>query len=89
MARHESVIGPLAVGGATVSLTARTTVRHMLAPNGGVFHVRARPTTIEMLDADGQRSIARVHDLQTLVQTALAGVALAAGIAHRLRKKAT
>ena len=81
--RGETTIGPVAVGGRTLTLVARTTAIHVGGDARGALHVRSRPMHVEVLDEDGQRHVVRVRDLE---QTLIAGIAIAGVVgAYALR----
>jgi uncharacterized 2Fe-2S/4Fe-4S cluster protein (DUF4445 family) len=71
--RGETTIGPVAVGGRTITLVARTTAIHLGGDGRGALHVRSRPMHVEVLDEDGRRHVVRVRDIQ---QTLIAGIAI-------------
>lgn len=71
--RGETTIGPVAFGGRTITLVARTTAIHLGGDARGALHVRSRPMHVEVLDEDGQRHVVRVRDIE---QTIIAGIAI-------------
>jgi hypothetical protein len=71
--RGETTIGPVAFGGRTLTLVARTTAIHLGGDARGALHVRSRPMHVEVLDEDGQRHVVRVRDIE---QTIIAGIAI-------------
>jgi len=72
----ESHAGPLAVGGRTITLVARTRALSFGRGQGGAFAVRVRPAHVEVLDDDGTQRIVRVPDVEGAL---IAGI-IAAGI---------
>jgi hypothetical protein len=72
----ESHTGPLAVGGRTITLVARTRALAVQSRNGGAFAVRVRPAHVEVLDDDGTQRIVRVPDVEGAL---IAGI-IAAGV---------
>jgi hypothetical protein len=71
--RGETTIGPVAFGGRTITLVARTTAIHLGGDARGALHVRSRPVHVEVLDEDGQRHVVRVRDIE---QTLIAAIAI-------------
>ena len=72
----ETTTGPVAVGGRTINLVARTTRDHASARDPGTCsRTWSRPVHVEILDADGRREIVKVRDYQRLAMTAIAGAA--------------
>ena len=51
--RHETTTGPVAFGGRTITLVARTTALHV-GDTSGALHLRARPVHVEVLDGEGR-----------------------------------
>ena len=83
--RGETTIGPVAFGGRTITLVARTTAVHL----GGDARRRAatsasRPVHVEVLDEDGQRHVVRVRDIERRSIAAIAIGAITLGYALRL-----
>jgi hypothetical protein len=70
--RGETTIGPVAFGGRTITLVARTTAVH-IGETRGALHVRSRPAHVEVLDADGQRQVVHIRDVE---QTLIAAIAI-------------
>jgi hypothetical protein len=77
MQRGETTLGPLAFGGRTITLVARTTALHLGSDARGALHVRSRPAHVEVLDEDGRRHIVRIHNVEhgLIAGIAIAGVA--------------
>ena len=75
----ESTTGPVAVGGRTISLVARSTTL-TLGRTQRELATWSRPHHVEILDQGGQREVVRVHDAQ-MIGAALVAVAIAAGTA--------
>jgi hypothetical protein len=71
--RGETTVGPVAVGGRTITLVARTTAIHLGGDDRGALHVRSRPVHVEVLDEDGRRHVVRVRDIE---QTLIAAIAI-------------
>lgn len=63
--RHESTFGPVAVDGRTITLVARTRAFHLGRGASGALGLRARPTHVEVLDADGRRKVVRIRDIES------------------------
>jgi len=85
--RGETTIGPVAVGGRTITLVARTTAVHVGGDARGALHIRSRPMHVEVLDDDGQRHVVRVRDLEHTLVLAIATCGLAAAYAVRIIRK--
>jgi hypothetical protein len=83
IAHIETTTGPVAVGGRTITLVARTSRRSI----GSLFSERVRPTHIEILDRDGRRRVVHVRDYQRLATAVVAGVAAACVIGARVTKR--
>ena len=75
----ESTTGPVAVGGRTISLVARSTTLTLGRTQREVA-TWSRPHHIEILDQGGQREVVRVRDAQ-MIGAALVAFAMAAGTA--------
>ena len=75
--RGETTVGPLAFGGRTITLVARTTAVHLGGDARGALRVRSRPAHVEVLDEDGQRHVVQIRNVE---QTLIAAIAIA-GIA--------
>ena len=75
----ESTTGPVAVGGRTISLVARSTTLTLGSAQREVA-TWSRPHHVEILDEGGQREVVRVHDTQ-MIGAALVAFVVAAGTA--------
>ena len=69
--RFESTTGPVAVGGRTITLVARTHAVEIARPGLGLFAVRSRPAHVEVLDDAGNRRTVPVRDVQRILTTAI------------------
>ena len=90
--RGETTIGPVAFGGRTITMVARTTAIHVGGDERGALRVRSRPVHVEVLDENGQRHVVQVRDFEQTIITAIAigGVASACalrGIRWSLNRK--
>jgi hypothetical protein len=86
--RGETTVGPVAVGGQTITLVARTRALTIGGHERGALHVRSRPTHVEVLDAEGRRAVVRVRDVELGLIAGVASAALVCITAVRaLRKK--
>ena len=85
--RNETTIGPVAVDGRTITLVARTRAVRVGGRDVGALGVRARPTHVEILDADGRHSVVRIRDVQwaAMASIAVAGTGYILAV-HALRK---
>jgi hypothetical protein len=81
MQHVESTTGPVAVGGRTINLVARTTTL-TVGPSNRELGVWSRPLHVEILDADGRRQIVPVRDYQLAAGIALVCIT-AAGLIGR------
>jgi hypothetical protein len=79
----ETTHGPVAVGGRTITLVARTSAVALGSGPSGVLGSRTRPRHVEILDAEGGRVTVRVRDYHRIATIAIAGLA-AAGVARSL-----
>lgn len=70
--RGESTTGPVAFGGRTIMLVARTTAVHLGRDASNAVHVRSRPLHVEVLDEHGQRQVVPVRDLERALIAAIA-----------------
>jgi hypothetical protein len=86
--RHEATAGPVAVGGRTITLVARTRAVHVGRGNTHALHVRARPAHVEVLEPDGRRSIVRIRDVERMLIASIAGVGTAYVLAVHLLRRA-
>ena len=69
--RGETTIGPLAFGGRTITLVARTTALHVGDDARGALHVRSRPVHVEVLDGEGRREVVHVRDIEHTLMVAI------------------
>jgi hypothetical protein len=76
MQRVETTTGPVAVGGRTINLVARTT-SVTLGRSPREIGTWSRPVHVEILDADGRRQIVPVRDYQLVAGIALVAVTVA------------
>ena len=76
MQRVEVTAGPVAVGGRTINLVARTTSL-TVGTSTRELGSWSRPVHVEILDADGRRQIVPVHDYQLVAGVALVAVTVA------------
>jgi hypothetical protein len=70
--RGETTIGPVAFGGRTITLVARTTAVHIGGDARGALHVRSRPLLVEVLDEHGQRHVVHIRDVEHALIAAIA-----------------
>jgi hypothetical protein len=70
--KTETTIGPVAVDGQTITLVARTRAIRIGNRGFGALGVRARPTHVEILDADGRHQVVRIRDVEFGVLAAIA-----------------
>jgi hypothetical protein len=86
--RAESTVGPVAVDGHTITLVARTRAVHLGRRGSGALGLRARPTHVEVLDADGRRQVVQIRDIESgaIIAIALASVGYVLGV-RLLRKR--
>jgi hypothetical protein len=85
--RGETTIGPVAVGGRTLTLVARTTAIHLGGDARGALHVRSRPMHVEVLDEDGHRHVVRVRDIEKTLITSIAIGGVAGAYALRVIRR--
>jgi hypothetical protein len=83
----ESHTGPLAAGGRTITLVARTRALSVGRRHGGVFAVRSRPAHVEVLDDDGTQRIVRVPDLEGALIAGIVAVGMVGAAAARLWRR--
>jgi len=81
--RRETTVGPVALDGRTITLVARTTAVHLGDTFGGL-HVRARPAHVEVLEANGQRQVIPVRDVEHVLVTAITIAGLVGACALRV-----
>ena len=77
MQHVETTSGPVAVGGRTINLVARTT-SFTVGTAQRELGTWSRPVHVEILDADGRRQIVPVRDYQLVAGIALVAVTVAA-----------
>jgi hypothetical protein len=85
--RGETTIGPLALGGRTITLVARTTALHLGTDERGALHIRSRPAHVEVLDEDGRRHVVRIRDVEHALIAAIAIGAAAGACALRIARR--
>jgi hypothetical protein len=80
--RGESTAGPVAVGGRTITLVARTSVLGVGRGPHRALYAYARPAHVEVLDEHGRREIVCIRDTERTMMIAilLAGVGCALGV---------
>ncbi len=81
MQHVETTTGPVAVGGRTINLVARTT-SFTLGSSPRALGTWSRPVHVEILDADGRRQIVPVRDYQLVAGIALVCLTVAGLIGH-------
>jgi hypothetical protein len=69
--RDETTLGPLAFGGHTLTLVARTTALHVGDDERGALHIRSHPVHVEVLDGEGRREVVRIRDTEHTVMVAI------------------
>jgi hypothetical protein len=84
----ETSAGPVAVGGRTISLVARTRALRVGAPGATLFHVRARPSHVEVLEGDGRRHVVAVRDVQRIITAAIVAGAAAYVVGAQMTRRA-
>jgi hypothetical protein len=70
--RGETTIGPVAFGGHTITLVARTTAIHVGGDARGALHIRSRPLLVEVLDEHGQRHVVHIRNVEHALIAAIA-----------------
>ena len=85
--RGETTVGPMAFGGRTITLVARTTALHLGSDARGALHIRSRPAHVEVLDADGQRHVVRIRDVEHTLIAAIAIAGAAGACALRIIRR--
>jgi hypothetical protein len=70
--RGETTIGPVAFGGRTITLVARTTAVHIGGDARGALHLRSRPLFVEVLDEHGRRDVVPIRDVERALIAAIA-----------------
>jgi hypothetical protein len=80
--RGETTFGPVAVGGRTITLVAKTRVFRFGTGERGALHVRARPAHVEVLDESGRREVVHIRDVEGMLMSAivLAGASYVIGV---------
>ncbi|HET9728895.1 MAG TPA: hypothetical protein VFR41_05705 [Acidimicrobiia bacterium] len=90
--RRESICGPLAVDGRTITLVAQSRAVRV-APGQRGLRVRARPSHVEVLEEDGRRAVVPVPDVSGALMRAIVGATLgclaAIGVRNLRRDKGT
>ena len=81
--RRETTVGPVAFGGRTITLVARTTALHIGGDDRGASSVRARPAHVEVLDEHGQHQLVQIRDVEQILIAAIAVAAIAGARAMR------
>jgi hypothetical protein len=86
--RREATAGPVAVDGRTITLVARTRAIHLGRGGSGALGLRAHPSHVEILDADGRRQVVRIRDIESgaIIAIALASVGYVLGV-RALRRR--
>jgi len=69
--RSETTLGPLAFGGQTITLVARTTALHVGDDARGALHIRSHPVHVEVLDGDGRRDVVHIRDTEHTLMIAI------------------
>ena len=88
--RGETTTGPVASGGRTITLVARTTAARIGGDARGACRVRSRPLLVEVLDENGQRHVVHIRDVEHALIAAVAIGGLASTCALRaLRESRT
>ena len=88
--RGETTIGPVAFGGRTITLVARTTAVHIGGDARGALHLRSRPLLVEVLDENGRRDVVPIRDVERVLIAAIAIGGVASTYALRaLRNRLT
>lgn len=85
--RGETTLGPLAFGGRTITLVARTTAVHVGSDARGALRVRSRPAHVEVLDEDGQRHVLHIRNVEHALIAAIAIGGVASSCALRLVRR--
>jgi len=85
--RGETTIGPLAMGGRTITLVARTTALHLGSDERGALHILSRPAHVEVLDEDGRRHVVRIRDVEHVLIAAIALAGLAGACVLRIARR--
>jgi hypothetical protein len=69
--RGETTLGPLAFGGQTITLVARTTALHVGDDARGALHIRSHPVHVEVLDGEGRREVVHIRDTEHTLMVAI------------------
>ena len=86
--RAETTLGPLAFGGRTITLAARTTALHVGDDARGALHVRSHPVHVEVLDEEGRRQVVHIRDTEhTLMVAILVGTVACTYVLRALRTR--
>ena len=85
--RRETTVGPVAFGGRTITLVARTTAVHIGSDDRGASGVRTRPAHVEVLDEHGQHQLVHIRDVEQALIAAIAIAAIAGARAVRLIRR--
>jgi hypothetical protein len=81
--RGETTLGPLACGGNTITLVARTTALHVGDDARGALHLRSHPVHVEVLDAEGRRRVVHIRDVEHTLVVVIAIATIAGSYALR------
>ena len=71
--QEHTTVGPVAIDGRTITLVARSRAVRFGRRRDRALHVRARPSHVEVLDAQGRRDVVRIRDVEG---TLIAGIAV-------------
>ena len=83
----ETHMGPLAVGGRTITLVARTRALHVGRGPSRAFAVRVRPSHVEVLDNQGNQHIVRIPDIEGTLIAGIVAAGLFGAAAARLWRR--
>jgi hypothetical protein len=83
----ETHFGPVAIGGRTVTLVARTRALRLAGRHGQGFAVRARPSHVEVLEGDGNRTVVHVPDVEGMLIATILVVGCAGVVAARILRR--
>ena len=86
--RGETTVGPVAVDGRTITLVARTSGIRVRGGPLAALGVRARPTHVEVLDAQGRRQVVRIRDVEAALMFWIVAAGTVGALGARLFKKA-
>ena len=87
MLQRVDTSGPVAVEGLTLNLVARSHARTFGPAGAHLFHLRARPTHVEVLGRDGSRRVLRIPDLERTALLVILGTTLACVAGTRVRRR--